>query len=111
MTIEQAISIIEKVDICCNQAETARNMAIEALREKAERENQEPLTLEELRQMTGYPVYMADLTGGTLWDQWIIFESSTEYGFKPRGGGWFSIENYGKTWIAYRNKAKEAERC
>ena len=37
MTIEQAISIIEKVDICCNQAETARNMAIDALLEKADR--------------------------------------------------------------------------
>lgn len=37
MTIEQAISIIEKVDICCNQAETARNMAIDAMREKSER--------------------------------------------------------------------------
>lgn len=32
MTIEQAIDIIERVDICCNQAETARDMAIAGLR-------------------------------------------------------------------------------
>jgi len=39
MTIKQAIEIIKCVDICCNAAETARDMAIEALQEKADRES------------------------------------------------------------------------
>jgi len=34
----EAIEIIKNVDICCNSAETARDLAIQALREKAERE-------------------------------------------------------------------------
>ncbi len=33
MTREQAIKIIERVDICANAAETARDMAIAALKE------------------------------------------------------------------------------
>lgn len=33
MTREEAIKIIERVDICANAAETARNMAIAALKE------------------------------------------------------------------------------
>lgn len=35
-------------------------MAIDALREKAARENPEPLTIEELKQMHGEPVWLAD---------------------------------------------------
>lgn len=35
MTREEAIRIIERVDICANAAETARDMAISALREQA----------------------------------------------------------------------------
>lgn len=63
-----------------------------------------PLTLDELRAMDGKPVYMVDLTGGTLWNQWIIFARSDETGFCPRGGGWFSASRYGETWIAYRRE-------
>lgn len=39
MTARTAIGIIKKVDICCNAAETARDLAIQALQEKLEREN------------------------------------------------------------------------
>lgn len=62
----------------------------------------EPLTLEQLREMDGEPVYMVDLTGGTLWDQWIIFERHTYDGFIPRGGGYFGCASYGVKWLAYR---------
>lgn len=62
----------------------------------------EPLTLEQLREMDGEPVYMVDLTGGTLWDQWIIFERHTYDGFIPRGGGYFGCASYGRKWLAYR---------
>lgn len=78
----------------------------ELINAQQEAEKNEPLTLDELRQMDGEPVYMVDLTGGTLWDQWIIFKTHTDYGFIPRGGGWFGAENYGKTWLAYRHKPK-----
>lgn len=61
-----------------------------------------PLTLEQLREMDGEPVYMVDLTGGMLWDQWIIFERHTYDGFIPRGGGYFGCASYGGKWLAYR---------
>lgn len=62
----------------------------------------EPLTLEQLREMDGEPVYMVDLTGGTLLDQWIIFERHTYDGFIPRGGGYFGCASYWVKWLAYR---------
>ena len=61
----------------------------------------DPLTLERLREMDGQPVRMEDLTGGTLWNQWIIFERHTDDGFIPRGGGYFGCDSYGVKWLAY----------
>ncbi|MDD4844971.1 MAG: hypothetical protein PHU31_11715 [Anaerotignum sp.] len=49
----EAIEIIKKVDICCNAAETARDLAIQALQEKLKRENPQPLGLEEIKLMDG----------------------------------------------------------
>lgn len=61
----------------------------------------DPLTLEQLREMDEKPVWMKDLTGRTLWTQWIIFECHTDDGFIPRGGGYFRCSTYGKTWVCY----------
>ena len=72
-------------------------------------EENKPLTPDDLPKMDGTPVYMVDLTGGTLWNQWIIFENSTDDGFIPMGGGWFGAENYGKTWLTYRRKPEEVQ--
>lgn len=89
-------------------------LAVSALREQEERENQKPLTLDELREMDGEPVFLVDLVHksdpGTpnLWGGWIVFTSHNTNGFIPRGGGFFSNYGYGKTWLAYRSKLKEA---
>ena len=56
MTIEQAIRIIENVDICANQAETARNMAIDALKKKEEH-------LEIIRDLVGQFAYKVTVNG------------------------------------------------
>lgn len=72
-------------------------MAIEALKEKAERENPTPLTIEELVQMDGVPV-------------WIKDKHSSGYEFSEDAADYFegrNIKEYGKAWIAYRNKPKE----
>ena len=69
----------------------------------------EPLTIEQLREMDGEPVYMVDLTGGTLWNQWIIFECHTNDGFIPRGGGWFGCASYGEKWLAFRRPPERQE--
>ena len=67
---------------------------------RAEPDN-EPLTLDELREM-----------GETDW-VWLTFPELT-----PEESGWYrakrtymiySHEHYGKTWLAYRSKPKEAQ--
>ena len=106
-TIEQAAAWFEE------RAKTtpmpgAREMfeiAAAALREKAERENHKPLTLEELRQMDGKPVYVvsASRTGSG----WVIFDCHNDDGFGMCDETWYFAKSYGKAWIAYRHKPKE----
>ena len=94
----------------------ALDVAAAALREKAERENPRPLTLEELRQMHGEPVYVSDLQrpGGS---EYCIIHAKDKYGHGDKyrsaqiGGCecfWYNFEDYGERWIAYRHKPKEA---
>lgn len=77
-------------------------------------ERNDPLTLDELRQMDGEPVFLVDLVHKTdpqksnLWGGWIVFSHHYDDGFVPRGShGWFSVSGYGKNWIAYRHRPKE----
>lgn len=94
----------------------ALDMAIDALREQDERDNPKPLTLDELWKMDGEPVFLVDLvhksdpTVSDLWGGWIVFTNHNQNGFIPRGGGFFSNDGYGKSWIAYRSKPKEDAR-
>lgn len=71
-----------------------------------------PLNLDELRKMDGEPVFLVDLVHKSdpevpdLWGGWIVFTKHDQNGFIPRGGGFFSNDGYGKTWLAYRQKPK-----
>ena len=73
-------------------------MAESALREKAERENPQPLTLEELKERVGKPVFLM-WKRGKQWpweaDGWVIDDEDDEY-----VDGW-NYKNYGITWLAY----------
>lgn len=90
------------------------NIALEALRAQQERENPKPLTLEELRERFGKPVWI-DVIGneerepslyaivGNEWDEGdgidlhdLINDDGAAY------------ELYGKTWLAYDHEPKEA---
>lgn len=58
----------------------------------------DPLTLEQLRGMDGKPVWIFRLEDRKGW--WAIIypgkqDANTDY------GGYFSFEDYGKTWLAY----------
>lgn len=92
-------------------------MAAAALREKAERENPLPLTLEELWQMNGEAVWLEILNGGEFWlpddSTWVEVKA---HKFQKGVEFWLfgseeeldpNNENYGKTWICYRHKPKE----
>ena len=95
----------------------ALNMAIAALQEKAERENPAPLTIEELRQMDGEPVWVADLINQGHSGYCVIYvnkDSLEVYGDRFCSAyipgienTWYSFNTYEKKWIAYRHKPKE----
>lgn len=116
MTREEAIVRLENL---IDSEKKPRNqlalqMAIDDMQEQEERENPTPLTLDELRQMDGEPVFLVDLVHKEdprvpdLWTGWIIFSHHFDDGFVPKGGnGWFSVCGYGKRWLAYRHKPKE----
>lgn len=114
MTNEEAIAFLEQYinsEVYTEKCISAHEMAITALRSAhagdsigyhfPDTTKMVPLTLEQLREMDGRPVRMEDLTGGTLWNQWIIFERHTDDGFIPRGGGYFGCDSYGVKWLAY----------
>ena len=70
-----------------------------------------PLTLEELREMDGEPVWVqAAKASGKIPARWMLLECSHKdralYLFTPASGitQGYKGENYGKTWLAYRRK-------
>ena len=69
----------------------------------------DPLTLEELREMDGDPVWIEQNEGGP--SRWAIvtdFESSYHVYFGTvRGRLCLPCDDYGKTWLAYRRKPEE----
>lgn len=80
-------------------------------------EANEALTLEELREMDGQPVWTVTLglEGSGRWEL-LTFDLITACPFKEmilmvnlcEGDARYEIDTYGKTWIAYRRKVEEA---
>lgn len=130
MTIKQAIHVLHlPCDHLRNydeygigiddELQEAMQMAKVALREKAEREDHKPLTLEELWQMNGEAVWLEILNGGEFWlpddSTWAEVKA---HKFQKGVEFWLfgseeeldpNNENYGKTWICYRHKPKEVQ--
>ena len=102
------------MDLCIDAATAIENlshrldMAISALRQQEAVTNRnglnEPLTLAELRQMDGEPVWVQS-PGIPEYGRWAIVEGA--------GGNClflhddFTCHDYGKTWLAYRQKPEE----
>jgi hypothetical protein len=92
----------------------ALDMSIKALKEKQERENPQPLSLEELRQMNGKPVWIIEIEkenqfweicyGIELFTGWCsetqYLENETMLNAGASRSGLF-VKDYEKTWIAY----------
>ena len=107
MTREEAIEAIK-----CNWPDSrytilreALDMAISALRQQ-ERESNDPLTMDELREMDGEPVYCVEITGR---EEWLFRRDG---GFADMYGEFTSDDfmvwdNYGKLWWCYRQKPEE----
>lgn len=111
MTIEDAIKFAEYAQIMSDgkpDVQEFYKIAEAALRAQQERADQKPLTLDELRQMDGEPVWVKADHCGVYAD--IVHIQGQEDGesyvhFKIN---WRLQENgYGKTWLAYRHKPRE----
>ena len=112
MTTKEAIEAIK-----CNWPDSrytilreALDMAISALRQQEHfrdlTKKVEPLTLDELRQMDGEPVYCVEITGR---EEWLFRRDG---GFADMYGEFTSDDfmvwdNYGKLWWCYRQKPEE----
>lgn len=90
----------------------ALTMAIDALQEKAEREDPKPLTIEELRQLDEEPVWVKPegvIAGYGMWC--VVNHNRLTRRVEALIPGiekiWFEIEGYGERWTAYRHKPKE----
>ena len=112
MTREEAIEAIK-----CNWPDSrytilreALDMAISALRQQEHfrevTKKVEPLTLDELWEMDGEPVYCVEITGR---EEWLFRRDG---GFADMYGEFTSDDfmvwdNYGKLWWCYRQKPEE----
>lgn len=95
-----------------------RDFVLSALREKQERMNPKPLTLEEMREMNGEPVW-TETIGLDRTGRWELITCETVCACpleqKLRAVTWagdvewYPLETYGKTWIAYRHKPQEVQ--
>ena len=110
MTREKAIEAIK-----CNWPDSrytilreALDMAISALRQQEHfrevTKKVEPLTLDELRKMDGEPVWVQS-PGVPEYGRWAIVEGVGENCLFLHDD--FTCHDYGKTWLAYRQKPEE----
>ena len=74
----------------------------------------DPLTLEELREMDGEPVWVTPAKeGGKILKRWMLLECFSEdidlFLFRPSCGiaQGYTGAGYGKIWLAYRRKLEE----
>ena len=106
MTREEAIEAIK-----CNWPDSrytilreALDMAISALRQQETVTNRnEPLTLDEMRQMPCEPVYI--VAGYVSWWDIVSFAGMEYLYLKVEGS--LPFGDYGKNWTAYRQKPEE----
>lgn len=119
MTLERAIRLAQRWafgGVCTlreGEAQEYHKMALAALRAQQEREDPKPLTLDELRQMDGEPVWIVE--GPEDWGHWELSSDAEDY-LEDRDADFYSMRyndpagRYGLHklgWLAYRHKPKE----
>lgn len=100
----------EDATAICEAENWASSIALQALREKQARENPKPLTLDELRQRNGKPVWCQEQNSIYPCREWGIVHSLEPFGDFAIFGTHLSFETvmYG-AWLAYDYPPKEAE--
>jgi len=88
-------------------AGSAHDKAISAWNRRAEPENN-PLTLEELRQMDGEPVWVDTINRSDPYHGYCVIDDNAAW--MPGVEYWaWRFSDYGKTWLAYRTKPERSE--
>ena len=95
-------------DFETDYAGTARDKAVAAWNRRAQPAN-EPLTIDELREMDGEPVFVAS-PGVEEYGHWgIVCGVDDTAGRTLYLRGDYSCHDYGKTWLAYRRPPERSE--
>ena len=117
MNAAEAIAIITGAQVVVTNRDPdkfveAINRAILELYSELERRNPKPLTIEDLRQMDGEPVWVKPAEEDGLWCRIMVSNATKNFEALIPGidsdCSWVS-EEYGKTWEAYRHKPKEVK--
>lgn len=94
---------------CGNTNNPVTRYTADAIAEKLCREARDknpPLTLEELREMDGEPVWIIPMRGSGGFCTWMLVDAEYEL-CREAHGEMAVFENCGKTWLAYRRKPEE----
>ena len=111
MTRERAAELLSEVTVLDDpEMAEAHRVAISALRQQEHfrevTKKVEPLTLDDMREMDGEPVYCVEITGRQEWlfrrDGGVV----DMYG-EFTSDDFIVWDNYGKLWWCYRQKPKE----
>ena len=125
MTIEETISALDIVEhmesfsvlyepgepmnrATVGKLKEACRMAISILRARTDPPPNDPLTLEELREMDGEPVWVEAMV--SLETEWCIVKYDHQMKrirFWGADGGWYDSYDYGGRIIAYRRRPEE----
>lgn len=118
MTREEAIQYLSPIaeSAALPRYKEALGMAIAALKEQGAKGveidpvKNEPLTLEELKQMNGQPIWVQFLNKAVIdrADAWFILAETGKCEVLLKGvcSVYKGFEYYGKSWIAYREPPK-----
>ena len=116
--IERAIKVLEEeyaFSLECDATQkrsSAYKTALTALRAELSRQENAPLTWDELSAMIGKPVYIADLVDASESNWAIIGKAYSKLGlefitlYDTIEGDVGCQELYGETWLAYRYEPK-----
>lgn len=83
-----------------------KKFVLDAIREKLDRASMRPLTIVDLQQMNGEPVFVV-WKDGSFRSQWWIVGSQDWWRMMERSDPHL-MNRYGTEWVAYRHKPKEA---
>ena len=96
--------------VCGNTNNPVTRYTADAIAEKLCREARDenpPLTLDELREMDGEPVWVVPLNDFDILPANYLVNAYAEQIVVDKFGAYLDFEDYGKTWLAYRRKPGE----